>query len=102
MIGFDETVMQPASRRRRRRFITAVVDVTSGQILDVFEGHDAKHLRAWMSDMPTEWLFQIAVVSVGPHEGYRYSTPNHNPLTGVASAMAGPVMVVEPFPLVGL
>ena len=28
MVGFDETVMQPAHRRRRRRFVTAVVDVT--------------------------------------------------------------------------
>lgn len=42
MVGFDETVMQPAHRRRRRRFVTAVVDVASGQILDVFEGRDAR------------------------------------------------------------
>ncbi|HEY9559017.1 MAG TPA: ISL3 family transposase [Acidimicrobiales bacterium] len=102
MVGFDETVMQPASRRRRRRFITAVVDVTSGQILDVFEGHDAKHLRAWMADMPTEWLFQIEVVSVGPHEGYRSAITNPDPLTGVASALAGAVMVVDPFHIVRL
>ena len=33
MVGFDETVMAPAHRRRRRRFVTAVVDVGSGQIL---------------------------------------------------------------------
>jgi hypothetical protein len=30
MVGFDETVMQPAHRRRRRRFVTAVVDVATG------------------------------------------------------------------------
>ena len=45
MAGFDETVMQPAHRRRRRRFITAVVDVVSGQIIDMFEGRDAADLR---------------------------------------------------------
>ncbi len=33
MVGFDETVISPARRRRRRRFATAVVDVASGQIL---------------------------------------------------------------------
>jgi transposase len=55
MVGFDETVMQPAHRRRRRRLVTAVVDVMSGQILDVFEGHDAKDLRAWLVSMPAEW-----------------------------------------------
>jgi len=52
MVGFDETVMQPAHRRRRRRFVTAVVDVTSGQILDVFEGRDARQFRAWMTAPP--------------------------------------------------
>lgn len=35
MVGFDETVMQPAHRRRRRRFVTAAVDVTASQILDI-------------------------------------------------------------------
>ena len=40
-IGFDETVMQPAGRRRRRRFITSVVDILTSQIIDIFEGHDA-------------------------------------------------------------
>lgn len=43
--SLDESVMQPAHRRRRRRFVTAVVDVQSGQILDLFEGRDAKDLR---------------------------------------------------------
>ena len=38
MVGFDETVIRPAHRRRRRRFITAVVDVATGQILDVVRG----------------------------------------------------------------
>jgi transposase len=60
MVGFDETVMQPA---RRRRFVTAVVDVGTGQILDVFEGRDAKDLRSWMAAMPAGWLAQIQVVS---------------------------------------
>ncbi len=68
MVGFDETVMSPASRRRRRRFVTAVVDVGSGRLLDVFEGRDAKHLRAWMATMPSAWLSMIKVVSVDPHE----------------------------------
>jgi len=52
MVGFDETVMQPAHRRRRRRFVTAVVDVTTGQMIDVFEGRDAADLRLWLAGMP--------------------------------------------------
>ena len=70
MFGFDETVMPPA-RRRRRRFVTAVVDVGNGQVLDVFEGRDAKDLRAWMAAVPASWLAQVQVVSVDLHEGYR-------------------------------
>ncbi len=45
--------MQPAHRRRRRRFVSAVVDVANGQILNVFEGRDAAHLRAWMATLDT-------------------------------------------------
>ena len=102
MVGFDETVMSPASRRRRRRFVTAVVDVSSGQILDVCEGHDAQHLRAWMAAMPAEWLAQIEVVSVDPHEGYRSALTNPDPVSGAPSPLAGTVMVVDPFHIVRL
>ncbi len=71
MVGFDKTVMYPAHRRRRRRFVTAVVDVATGQIFDVFEGHDAADLRAWMAEMPASWLEAIEAVSVDPQERYR-------------------------------
>ena len=102
MVGFDETVMQPAHRRRRRRFVTAVVDVATGQILDVFEGRDAKDLRAWMRSMPTGWLAGIDVVSVDPHEGYRSAVTNPDPATGRPSPLADTTIVVDPFHVVRL
>jgi transposase len=95
MVGFDETVMQPAHRRRRRRFITAVVDVTCGQILDVFEGHDAADLRVWLAGMPAAWREQLQVVSVDPHEGYRSALTSTTLLGEVT-------MVVDPFHIVRL
>jgi transposase len=95
MVGFDETVMQPAHRRRRRRFVTAVVDVTSGQILDVFEGRDAKDLAPWLAGMPRSWRAGVQVVSVDPHEGYRKA------LTGT-SLLGDVTMVVDPFHIVRL
>ncbi len=95
MVGFDETVMQPAHRRRRRRFVTAVVDVATGQILDVFEGRNAVDLRIWLAGQPPEWRTQVKVVSVDPHEGYRST------LTG--SGLLGDVtVVVDPFHIVRL
>jgi transposase len=102
MVGFDETVMSPASRRRRRRFVTAVVDVGSGRLLDGFEGRDAKHLRAWMATMPLAWLRMIRVVSVDPHEGYRGAVLNIDPATGRPSPLAGVAIVVDPFHVVRL
>jgi hypothetical protein len=85
MVGFDETVMQPAHRRRRRRFVTAVVDVATGQLLDVFEGRDARQLRAWMATLAPSWLAQVQVVSVDPHEGYRSVVVGPHPLTRASS-----------------
>jgi transposase len=102
MVGFDETVMQPAHRRRRRRFVTAVVDVGTGQILDIFEGRDARELRAWMAGMDPTWLAQIQVVSVDPHEGYRSAVTNPDPVTGRPSPLAGVTVVVDPFHIVRL
>jgi transposase len=102
MVGFDETVMQPAHRRRRRRLVTAVVDVEGGQILDVFEGRDARHLRAWMAAMPLAWLAMIQVVSVDPHEGYRGAVVKPDPLTGRPSPLAEVAIVVDPFHVVRL
>ena len=104
MVGFDETVMQPAARRRRRRFVTAVVDVATGQILDVFEGRDAKHLRVWLASLPPLWLAGIRVVSVDPHEGYRSAVINPDPATGEPSPLrfASVTVVVDPFHIVRL
>ncbi len=96
MVGFDETVMQPAHRRRRRRFVTAVVDVSTGQILDVFEGRDAADLRRWMATMPPGWLAGIDVVSVDPHEGYRSA------VTAPTSPLVGVTVVVDGFHIVRL
>jgi transposase len=96
MVGFDETVMQPAHRRRRRRFVTAVVDVATGQILDVFEGRDARDLRRWMRDLPPAWLAGIEVVSVDPHEGYRSA------VVAPGSPLNHATVVVDPFHVVRL
>lgn len=102
VVGFDETVMQPAHRRRRRRFVTAVVDVETGQILDIFEGRDARDLRAWMAEVPSEWLSQIGVVSVDPHEGYWSAVTGPNPASGRRSPLADVTVVVDPFHVVRL
>lgn len=95
MAGFDETVMQPAHQHRRRRFITAVVDVASGQIIDIFEGRDAADLRLWLAGMPGWWRAAPEVVSVDPHEGYRKAVTDTVLLDDIT-------LVVDPFHIVRL
>ncbi len=86
--------MQPTYRRRRRRFVTAVVDVSTGQILDVFEGRDAADLGRWMATMPPGWLAGIDVVSVDPHEGYRV-TSNTAEATATSGAAASRIELLD-------
>ncbi len=94
-VGFDETVMSPAKRHRRRRFITAAVDVIDGRIIDVFEGRNATDLQAWLGAQPADWVHAIKVVSVDPHEGYRSAITNFEVLDDVT-------IVVDPFHIVRL
>ena len=75
MVGFDETVMQPAHRRRRCRFVTPVADDGTGQILDVFEGRDAKDVRAWMTEMSAGGLARLLYgLIIGNRLAFRAAT----------------------------
>lgn len=94
-VGFDETVMSPSKRHRRRRFITAAVDVVDGRIIDIFEGRNAADLQAWLGAQPVDWVRQISVVSVDPHEGYRCAVTSFELLADVT-------VVVDPFHIVRL
>jgi transposase len=102
MVGLDETVFLHARRKRRRVFVTGVVDVATGRLLDVFEGRDAKDLRRWMASMPRSWLAGIEVVSVDPHEGYRSAVLGNDPVTFRPSPWRDVTVVVDPFHVVRL
>ena len=98
-VGFDETVMASAGRRRRRRFVTAAVDAATGQIVDVFDGRDAAGLRKWVSQQPRWWAESVEVVCVDPHEGYRSAIRQ---LTGDGGLPAGVEVAADPFHIVRL
>ncbi|WP_419923939.1 ISL3 family transposase [Candidatus Poriferisocius sp.] len=97
-LGFDETVMASASRRRRRRFITAAVDADTGRVVDVFEGRDSADLRKWVSKQAREWVRAVEVVCIDPHEGYRSAIRS---LRG-DRLRAGTQIAVDPFHVVRL
>ena len=98
-VGFDETVMASATRQRRRRFITAAVDASSGQIIDVFDGRDATSLRKWVSQQPRWWAEAVEVVCIDPHEGYRSAIRQ---LARDGSLPAAVEVAADPFHIVRL
>lgn len=72
-VGLDETSFRRGNHLRRASFVTGVVDVAAGRLVDVFAGRDAADLRRWMAGADREWLAGVEVVSVDPHEGYRHA-----------------------------
>ena len=102
MVGLDETVFLHARRKRRRSFVTGVVDVGTGALLDVFEGRDAKDLRRWMAMQSASWLAQIEVVSIDPHESYRSAVTRSDPFSLRPSPWRDVTLVVDPFHVVRL
>lgn len=101
-VGLDETMYLHARRGRRRVLVTGVVDVSTGALLDVFMGREAKDLRRWMAQMDPVWLSQIQVVSLDPHEGYRSAVEGPDPVTAEPSPWAHATVVVDPFHVVRL
>lgn len=91
-VGFDETVMSPARHGRWRRFITAAVDLGSGQVIDVFEGRAADDLGRWLATQPPEWVASIDTACTDLHSSYRSAIRR--------SALANATMVADPFHVV--
>ncbi len=91
-VGFDETVMSSATRRRR---FAAAVDAATGQVVAVFDGRDAADLRRWLQQQPRWWAGSIEVVCVDPHEGYR-SAVKHE--IGAGCLWAGAQIAADPSP----
>lgn len=54
-LGVDEVLFARQGRWRTQAWSTSIVDVASGQLLDVIEGRSAAGLCAWLAAMPPEW-----------------------------------------------
>ena len=54
-LGVDEVLFARQGRWRTQVWSTSIVDVASGQLLDVIEGRSAAGLCAWLETMPAAW-----------------------------------------------
>jgi len=54
-LGVDEVLFARLGRWRTLAWSTSIVDVASGQLLDVIEGRSAAGLCGWLAAMPASW-----------------------------------------------
>lgn len=70
-LGLDETLFVRRGRFRRRAWATSVVDVGSGQLLDMVQGRTAAKACAWLDQQPHPWLDQICWATLDLSGPYR-------------------------------
>ena len=58
-LGLDETLMWRRGRFRTKAWSTGIVDVASGQLLDIVRARTAKAPTRWLLRRPHSWLEQI-------------------------------------------
>jgi transposase len=59
-LGVDEVLFARLGRWRSQAWSTSIVDVATGQFLDVIEGRSAAGLCEWLAQMPIAWRDMVA------------------------------------------
>lgn len=70
-LGVDEKVMNRASRGRRRRYVTVLVDLVRGVPLDIVAGRSKRVLRAWLAAQSPSWRAGVRIATLDPAAPYR-------------------------------
>ena len=58
-LGLDETLFVREGEYRRQRFSTSIVDVGTGQLLDVVPGRKGDEPTAWIQQRTCDWRFDV-------------------------------------------
>lgn len=82
-LGLDETRFW-----WRKPWLTGLVDLDAGEVLDVVEGRTGAAVHTWLNTLEPDTLERIDVVVTDPHAGYRRA---------VADRLDGAVQVVDRF-----
>jgi len=70
-IGVDEKIMNRATRGRRRRFVTVIVDLARHRPLDIIQGRSKSALRAWLAAQTPAWRAGVRIAALDPAAPYR-------------------------------
>jgi transposase len=69
-LGLDETSFLKATRVAPTRWVTGLVDLEGGRLLDVVADRTRAAVHSWLDARSREWLAQVATVALDPWRGY--------------------------------
>jgi transposase len=76
-LGLDETSFLRACRWHPTLYVTRMVDVRTGRLLDVVETRTAAAVSTWLDDRDPAWKAAIDTVAIDPHQGYKTALVGH-------------------------
>jgi transposase len=69
-IGVDETTFLHAGPGRRTQYVTGIIDLDRGCLLDVVQGRSAAVLGDWLVAQSADWRAQVTVGAIDAFRGY--------------------------------
>jgi transposase len=69
-LGLDETTFLKATRVAPTRYVTGLVDLEGGRLLDVVADRTRAAVDDWLGARPVDWLAQVGTVALDPWRGY--------------------------------
>jgi transposase len=65
-LGVDETAFLRATKDRHTQYVTGIVDVRAGRLLDVVQGRSGAILAQWVSRQQPSWRDDVQVAALDP------------------------------------
>jgi transposase len=69
-LGLDETSFLKATRRAPTRYVTGLVDLEQGRLLEVVADRTRAAVAGWLGARTHDWLARIGTVALDPWRGY--------------------------------
>jgi transposase len=69
-LGLDETSFLKATRTAPTRWVTGLVDLERGRLLDLVADRTRAAVGGWLGARHPDWLAQVATVALDPWRGY--------------------------------
>jgi transposase len=69
-LGLDETSFLKATRLAPTQWVTGLVDLEGGRLLDLVADRTRAAVDGWLQARPRAWLAQVATVALDPWRGY--------------------------------